>query len=113
MDKLPHLWRAPRHRSACRWAIPGHAVSGDNFRLSRVSEFRAKSWHWVGSGVGHSHMTTLLADCRATRDGAVPRSEIAGRSWPIQPAAGNAGWASGFQLEPHRPGVPEPVRSAT
>jgi hypothetical protein len=58
-------------------------------------------------------MTTLIADCRASRDGAAfaSRSEIAGRSWPIQPAAGNAGWASGFQLEPHRPGVPEPVRS--
>jgi hypothetical protein len=25
-----------RHRSAFRWAIPRHAVSGDNFRLWRV-----------------------------------------------------------------------------
>jgi hypothetical protein len=33
------------------------------------------------------------------------------RPWPNQPAAGNAGWALWFQVDHHRPGVPEPVRS--
>ena len=29
-----------------------------------------------------------------------------------KPAPGNAGWVSGFQIDHHRPGVPEPGRSA-
>ena len=68
----------------------------------------------VGRGVGQLRMTTSIADFRACRADAafVSCPEITGRSWPIQPAAGNAGWASWLQLEHHRPGVPEPVRSA-
>ncbi len=38
------------------------------------------------------------------------RPSIAGRSWSIQPAAGNAGRASRLQLEHDWPGVPEPRR---
>jgi hypothetical protein len=58
-------------------------------------------------------MTTLISGSRAIRDGAgfTSRAEVAGRSWPIQPAPGNAGRALWFQLDHHRPGVPEPVRS--
>jgi hypothetical protein len=37
---------------------------------------------------------------------------MAGRSVPIKPAAGNAGWGFCFQPERHRPGMPEPDRSA-
>jgi len=95
----------------------GH--SGARRRGWRFGAFACRSGRdtagavWL-SGIGLSDMTTSITDYRARRDGepVASLSEIAGRSWPIQPGAGNAGWASWFQLEHHRPGVPDPVRSA-
>ncbi len=81
-----------RHRSACRWAIPGCVVRPTSELL----------------GLGG---IATIPDAIASRIvAAYVRPSIAGRSWPIQPAAGNAGQAPRLQFEPRRPGVPEPSR---
>jgi hypothetical protein len=41
--QIEHDWRGIGESR--RWAIPGRAFSGDNFRLSQVEEFRAGLWH--------------------------------------------------------------------
>jgi len=95
---------------------------GTDFRdFRRDGDFALCRYGWLQQSrgrltvrLGYSDMMASITVSRARRAGEAfaSRPEIAGRSWPIQPAAGNAGWASGLQLEHHRPGVPEPVRWA-
>ncbi len=64
----------------------------------------------IGELLGLCGIATIPDAIASRIVAACVRPGIAGRSWPIHPAAGNAGWASRLQLEPRWPGVPEPER---
>ncbi len=88
--EFEHDWRGIGESR--RWAIPGCVVrpTGELLGLGGIATIPDA----IASGIVAAYV----------------RPSIAGRSWPIQPAAGNAGRASRLQLEPRLPAVPEPAR---